>query len=705
MPSWFGGESSAEPAAQAGEPGVPDWLRGLESEATAPPAEAVPSDKSGVPDWLRGTGPDAAASETAAPFDAGLTGLPAWLNSDAKTPDQPEEQPFVQPADQSQGGKSDLPAWLFSDDVPTAGAPETAEPTAPMPAFTGAAEENISAAAEIPDWLNKDFASAGDRAADELQAANELPAADETQATGPAEAAAGLPDWFANFDQSEIEKTQPSRVTGGLKPASGQIPPAASSAQESAQAAEPAEEAEGPDWLRDFQGLKEEETGAPVSPLLSSARALASAEGDQPFSVDLPEWLGEDEAVQRSEDQRAAAQDSETQASETGLQLPEAADEQLAHAELPDWVRDMRPLKSILPGEAPASENDQRVEKAGPLAGMRGVLPVEDMATRYRKPPVYSVKLHVTEKQRTQAALLESILSQESQSLLIPPARALGPGALIRVLLAVFLLVALAFPVIFEVGLLAAPAPERFPAENQMFEMINENLQSSTKGPVLLAIEYEPGLSGEMRMVANGVVAQLVEKNARIVLVSTVAAGPALGQQLLDDVSEDYSQRVNLGYLPGGTISLVGFASQPRWAAPATLEGKAAWGADALLKDVNSLSDFSQVIVLTDRAEVGRAWVEQVQPQLGKVPLFVVASAQAAPLLQPYVESGQIAGMTSGMLGGAMYAQLAGQSNSRALNYLSAYQIGIFLAFGIVLVGGLVSGGMGLFKRSDRDEE
>jgi hypothetical protein len=263
----------------------------------------------------------------------------------------------------------------------------------------------------------------------------------------------------------------------------------------------------------------------------------------------------------------------------------------------------------------------------------------------------------------------------------------------------------LAFPVVLQVGVLAAPAPERFPAENKMFEMIDENLQSSTSGPVLLAVEYEPGLSGEMRMTSSAVVSQLVKKNARIVIVSTVAAGPAMGQQLLDDVSEKYTQRVNLGYLPGGTISLVGFASQPWWVAPATLEGRPAWGADTLLKDVKDLTDFSQVIVLTDRAEVGRAWVEQVQPQLGDVPMFVVASAQAAPLLQPYVESGQIAGMTSGMLGGAIYAQLAGQPDSRALSYLSAYQIGTVLAFAIVLVGGLISGIMALVKRGDREDE
>jgi hypothetical protein len=761
IPSWISGapetpaawdtpaaEQGAGPfdsAAQAGETSVYDWLQGLEGGQAATEAPELPEAQEAgsgfategeIPAWLQETGAET-PSTPAEPMEASLSGLPAWLSSEEETPSQAEVAPFEQP----QGEKSDLPAWLLADEAPEGpaaqvvpaaqglpaaeelpaaqeapaaeelpaaqevpaaqelpaaqevpgaqGLPFELEGAGAPPAFTGEVEEGAAASAEIPDWLSGDFATTSESAVEE-------------EGPAPSGGEAELPGWFASFDQAEIEKTQPSRVTGGLRPPSGQLPSIPAAAQETptepAETTMPAGEAEGPDWLREFQSTKEE-TGASISPLLSSAKALESAgrEGDQPFTVDLPEWLGEEET---------AAQ-PEAQPGETGEQVAEPSGEQLAQAELPDWVREMRPLESILPGEVPVGEFDQRVEKAGPLAGMRGVLPVEDMATRYRKPPIYSVKLHVTEKQRTQATLLESILSQEPQSLLIPPARALGTGVLMRVLVAVFLLIALAFPVVYNVGLLAEPQPERFPAESQMFEMISERLQSNSSAPVLVAVEYEPGLSGEMRMAADAVIAQLVAKNARIALVSTSPTGPALGQQLIDDVNKDYENSINLGYLPGGTISLVDFAQLPRRAAPATLDNQPAWGADSLLKDVDGLKDFSQVIVLTDRAEVGRAWVEQVQPQmeLDGVPLFVVASMQAAPLLQPYVESGQIAGMTSGMLGGAVYAQLTNQVSNRAFFYLSAYQVGVLLAFVVVLVGGVISGGLSLFKRGDKEEE
>ena len=84
---------------------------------------------------------------------------------------------------------------------------------------------------------------------------------------------------------------------------------------------------------------------------------------------------------------------------------------------------------------------------------------------------------------------------------------------------------------IFDVGLLAAPAPAMFPAENQMFQQINQNLQ--TNAPVLLAIEYEPGLSGEMHLAANAVVDQLVAKECPHCFGFDCAGWPGHGPEVV----------------------------------------------------------------------------------------------------------------------------------------------------------------------------
>ncbi|HEX9018620.1 MAG TPA: hypothetical protein VF806_05515, partial [Anaerolineaceae bacterium] len=553
----------------------------------------------------------------------------------------------------------------------------------------------VSEEATIPDWLQEEPSAAAADISGEVSPASfdalkdaELaqPAAVEEPAVPdvpagkslepPLAGVEGLAGWFDSLEQPASVPSEPTGAAGE--------PPAADQAASDTPEGEPT-----PDWLHELGEAPAETPGAGIPALIGGEEALASpaVEGDQPFAVDLPDWLNEEQAASETGEAAGAA--------ETG-------GAELAHAELPDWVQEMRPIESIIPEQGAAPEADQRVEKAGPLAGMTGILPAEELAARYRKPPVYSMKLRVTEKQRSQAALFESILAEETQPLQLPRQRKQTRGTLLRVVLALILLVVLAIPLLPGMGISPLVMPALFPRDMQdMFNQIDKSLAPET--PVLLAVDYEPGLSGEMSLAASALVAQLEARNTRIVVVSTIPAGPALASQLLTNAQQsnpkyDIAQRAtDLGYLPGGATSLLAFARQPQMVAPS-------WQY-TYLKDLPGLQGFGQIILLTDRAETGRAWVEQVQPAIGKVPLYIVASAQAAPLLEPYVGSGQVAGMVRGVLGGAMYAQLAGQSNNSAVGSLSAYQIGVGLAFILVLFGGLISGGAALLKRDRKDEE
>jgi len=250
------------------------------------------------------------------------------------------------------------------------------------------------------------------------------------------------------------------------------------------------------------------------------------------------------------------------------------------------------------------------------------------------------------------------------------------------------------------------------PELRNMFNQIDQAAQPPLT--VLLAVDYEPGRAGELKLASSPVIEHLMAKNARIVVLSTVPAGPALAHQLLVDVASDFQERsqqsydiaaqtLNLGYLPGGTISLIEFAQIPSRAAPATLEGDYEAWHNTFLQDVTGIGDFSQIIVLTDSAETGRSWVEQVHPLMDATPLFMITSVQAAPMLMPYVQSGQIDGMVSGLLGGIIYSQWR-MTESSANVYWESYQVGILLGFGIIFVGGLFSGLMTLIKRNHRGE-
>ncbi len=105
------------------------------------------------------------------------------------------------------------------------------------------------------------------------------------------------------------------------------------------------------------------------------------------------------------------------ESSETQPAREKESDEEitLAPAELPSWVQAMRPIETATQGPPAPVEEDERVEKTGPLAGLRGILPAETLVSEVRKPPAYPVNLQVSEKQRINAALFERILSSEIQ--------------------------------------------------------------------------------------------------------------------------------------------------------------------------------------------------------------------------------------------------------------------------------------------------
>jgi hypothetical protein len=213
------------------------------------------------------------------------------------------------------------------------------------------------------------------------------------------------------------------------------------------------------------------------------------------------------------------------------------------------------------------------------------------------------------------------------------------------------------------------------------------------------------------------VLRHLLVRNTRLALVSTNPAGPILAENLLRDAEIDLNksqanwgsydmvqQIVNLGYLPGGLASLQELSADPQlatrygWRIP--LDKRLSWSYPAL-QGTNSLADFGAVIVLIDNADSGRAWLEQVQPSLGRVPLLLISSAQAGPLLDPYYQSQQARGLLAGMGDAVVYEQISGLQPSHSAEW-SAYELGLAVAILIILVGAAFQAGSTLLSRQKR---
>jgi hypothetical protein len=226
----------------------------------------------------------------------------------------------------------------------------------------------------------------------------------------------------------------------------------------------------------------------------------------------------------------------------------------------------------------------------------------------------------------------------------------------------------------------------------------SQQIQALASGaPVLIAFDYEAGFSGEMNIAITNVITQLMNKSAYLTLVATTPSGPALAESTIKGVysslvgnNGSYSNYANLGYVPGGTMGLVGLATSPKSLLPYSLNSDNVW-AGAPLNSISSIEDFDAVIVLTNDPDTARTWIEQVGPQLqtAATPLLIVTSSQAEPLILPYYKAvpSQVQGMIAGLASGVAYGRTVG--NIQQNGVWDAYSMGVTVSILIILVGSI----------------
>jgi len=169
---------------------------------------------------------------------------------------------------------------------------------------------------------------------------------------------------------------------------------------------------------------------------------------------------------------------------------------------------------------------------------------------------------------------------------------------------------------------------------------------------------------------------------------------PGLGYQ----AGFDY---FNVGFLPGGSAGVLGFIDNPVAIMP-----------DAMNQvNVGTFSNFESIILLTDSADTGREWVEQLEyakqtrPEIGFKPLILISSAQAGPLFEPYVSSGQVDVMINGLSDAAKYEFVNQSRPGNARIYWDSFGVGLMIAVLSIVVGGLWNVLMGIRERRAEAEQ
>ncbi len=200
---------------------------------------------------------------------------------------------------------------------------------------------------------------------------------------------------------------------------------------------------------------------------------------------------------------------------------------------------------------------------------------------------------------------------------------------------------------------------------------------------------YDPATAGELDLAALPVVEHLLQRRARLSVVSLLPTGPATARRLIERARLEWQRsesltaaaestwRIPVQYLPGGAPMLALAAQNP---------AQVFAGAPPEPPDL--------AIVFGAQAEDVQHWLEQAAP-LNRTPVIAVVGAGADPILRPYWNSGQLVGLVSGFDGAYSYQALLSERLPRLErsptldSQLVLQDWGLIVFFGAIVLGNL----------------
>lgn len=597
------------------------------------PEEMTPAEPAPEEDWLARLR-EIPAEEAPAPAED--ENLPAWLKpAPAPAPVVSEEHPdWLKALREKQAEETPLeetPAEELPDWLKTPSETEALTEPAPMPTTPIETEPTPPVEIEKPDWLKE---------------------------TEPApEPEVEMPDWLKGLGPSAATETEAEPATEMLEPTPSEP-------------IEPVSEAEIPDWLKQLKPQEIEPEPTPGELLIESLEPLAAT---PPTHVpvtgiegveEIPDWL-----------QTATVPLAESPIEATPAPIQPALPE-----EVPDWIAALKPTE-------PKPE-DQPLETSGPLAGLRGVLP---LALAMAEP-------HASPKPTTPVArtdtgqLFETILATPPVVTKVAAKkarRAWSMRPLIYLLLALVVILPFFAPFDFASAFLqinGTPTSEFY-----------DTLQAlPANSAVLLAFEYDPSTAGEMDLQAKAIVNHLSKRHVKIIALSTLETGAPIARRVLDDATHNTpsyvygTNYVNLGFLPGHEAGLSNLATS---GFPATLQDvvlKQSLAQISVTENIKTLRDLQMIIVLAGTEDALKVWMEQVQPRAG-VPIVAGVSAAVEPRARAYRDTPtqQLRAVMSGLVGAAQYEVLANQPGL-ALISVNVQTFAQYTLVAIILLGNLV---------------
>ena len=167
---------------------------------------------------------------------------------------------------------------------------------------------------------------------------------------------------------------------------------------------------------------------------------------------------------------------------------------------------------------------------------------------------------------------------------------------------------------------------------------------------VLVGFDPDLGTYPEIRPTVRALLADLLNRGARLAFVSLTPEGRALFLAELDRFERaeaNPTRLLDLGYVPGAEAALVSLVHE--------LPLREQTGSLARQLADGGIGAIDAAVVVGGNDIGPRSWVEQVAPRIGEIPFVAVTPTVLLPEVQPYVSGGQLAALIGTPRDGAAY--------------------------------------------------
>jgi len=209
---------------------------------------------------------------------------------------------------------------------------------------------------------------------------------------------------------------------------------------------------------------------------------------------------------------------------------------------------------------------------------------------------------------------------------------------------------------------------------------------------VMLGADYSPDTMPELQPMVDTFLRHAFERDLRVVVACLWPASPPLVERAMTPLAEEFDKEygvdyVNLGYMAGGIVTLLGMGSSIPVTFPSDYGGTPVTEIP-LMQEVQNFDDIAFVMEISAGTPGTREWVQQVQGRY-RVALGSGTTAVGAPNFYPYVQSGQLTGLLGGLKGAAEYETLIGHPGD-ATKGMDAQSIVHALVVVFILLGNVV---------------